>query len=159
MIHFNSSVSGPQLMAYFQELNSDYLNYRTKLFSEKSLGILKQVFPASKLFLCSSATDALEMVAFMMDLKEGDEVIMPSFTFVSTANAFVSKGATPVFIDVDLQTGSIDPALLQAALTEKTKAVVLVHYLGICPNMAVFQDFCKENNLLFIEDAAMGFGN
>jgi dTDP-4-amino-4,6-dideoxygalactose transaminase len=159
MIHFNSSVSSPQLMAYLQELNSDYLNYRTKLYSEKSLGILKQDFPASKLFLCSSATDALEMVAFMMDLKEGDEVIMPSFTFVSTANAFVSKGATPVFVDVDLQTGSIDPALLQAALTEKTKAVVLVHYLGICPNMAIFQDFCKENNLLFIEDAAMGFGN
>jgi dTDP-4-amino-4,6-dideoxygalactose transaminase len=95
MIHFNSSVSSPQLMAYLQELNSDYLNYRTKLYSEKSLGILKQVFPTSKLFLCSSATDALEMVAFMMDLKEGDEVIMPSFTFVSTANAFVSKGATP----------------------------------------------------------------
>jgi dTDP-4-amino-4,6-dideoxygalactose transaminase len=99
------------------------------------------------------------MIAFMLDLKEGDEVIMPSFTFVSTANAFVSKGATPVFVDVDIQTGSIDPELLQAALSEKTRAVVLVHYLGICPNISVFQQFCRDNNLVFIEDAAMGFGN
>lgn len=159
MIHFNSSVSSPQLMHYLQELNADYMNYRIKLYSEKSLDLLSKIFPQSNLFLCSSATDALEMIAFMLDLKEGDEVIMPSFTFVSTANAFVSKGATPVFVDVDIQTGSIDPELLQAALSEKTRAVVLVHYLGICPNISVFQQFCRDNNLVFIEDAAMGFGN
>ncbi|MFZ9613263.1 MAG: DegT/DnrJ/EryC1/StrS family aminotransferase, partial [Crocinitomicaceae bacterium] len=92
MIHFNSSVSSPQLMHYLQELNADYMNYRIKLYSEKSLDLLSSIFPQSNLFLCSSATDALEMIAFMLDLKEGDEVIMPSFTFVSTANAFVSKG-------------------------------------------------------------------
>jgi len=159
MIHFNSSVSSPHYLSYLQELNADYLNYRRKIFSEKSLNLLSERYSSSQLFLCSSATDALEMIAFLMDIQDGDEIIMPSFTFVSTANAFVSHGATPVFVDVDLETGSMDAKLLEQALSNKTRAVVLVHYLGICPNIDVFKAFCQKHQLLLIEDAAMGFGN
>ncbi len=159
MIHFNSSVSSPLYLSHLQELNADYSNYRNKIFSQRSLSILANRYPKSDLFLCSSATDALEMVALMLNIQVGDEIIMPSFTFVSTANAFVSHGATPVFIDVDPETGSIDASLLVQALSEKTKAVVLMHYLGICPNISQFQSFCQEHQLYLIEDAAMGFGN
>lgn len=159
MIHFNSSVSGSSCLSYLRELNENYFNFRNKLFSKRCLGQFQKKFSESQLYLCSSATDALEMIALLIDIAPGDEVIMPSFTFVSTANAFVTKGATPVFIDIDPENGNIDPNHLSDALTPKTKAVILVHYLGISTNLSFYKAFCAKHNLFLIEDAAMAYGN
>ena len=101
-------------------------------FSEKSERWLSQYFDDSKVLLTSSCTAALEISALLLDISEGDEIIMPSFTFVSTANAFALRGATPVFVDIDPDTLCMDLQGLQRAINNKTKAVVIVHYSGIC---------------------------
>ena len=89
-----------------------------------------------KVLLTHSCTAALEMCALLLDIRPGDEVIMPSFTFVSTANAFVLRGATPVFVDIRPDTLNIDESRIEAAITPRTKAVVVVHYAGVACNMA-----------------------
>ena len=111
----------------------------------------------SKLALLThSCTAALEMTAILMDLKEGDEIIMPSYTFVSTANAFVLRGAKPVFVDIDKDTLNMDVELIEKNITSKTKAIVPVHYAGVGCNMDKILDLSKEYNLKIIEDAAQG---
>ncbi len=109
---------------------------------------------AKKAFLTNSATDALEMAALLLNFEPGDEVIMPSFTFSSTANAFVLRGAIPVFVDVDAETMNIDLGLVEDAITNRTKAILAVHYAGASCNMRLLQNICKERNLFLIEDAA-----
>jgi len=109
-----------------------------------------------KALLTHSCTAALEMAAILANIKQGDEVIMPSYTFVSTANAFALRGATPVFVDIRSDTLNIDETLIEAAITPNTKAIVPVHYAGVACEMDVIMDIAKRNNLLVIEDAAQG---
>jgi dTDP-4-amino-4,6-dideoxygalactose transaminase len=106
--------------------------------------------------LVSSGTSALELCSLALNLGVGDEVIMPSYTFVSTANAFVVYGATPVFIDVRKDTLNIDESLIENAITPKTKAIVVVHYAGVSCEMDVIMKIAKKYNLYVIEDNAHG---
>jgi dTDP-4-amino-4,6-dideoxygalactose transaminase len=104
--------------------------------------------------LTHSCTAALEMAAILADLAPGDEVIMPSFTFVSTANAVALRGAVPVFVDIRPDTLNIDECAAQAAVTPRTKAIFVVHYAGICAEMDAFRDIAAAHRLLLVEDAA-----
>jgi len=109
-----------------------------------------------KALLTHSCTAALEMAAILAEIGPGDEVILPSYTFVSTANAFVLRGATPVFIDIRPDTLNIDESLIEAAITSKTKAIVPVHYAGVACEMDAIMDIARRHRLLVIEDAAQG---
>lgn len=109
-----------------------------------------------KCLLTTSCTHATEMAALLADIKPGDEVIMPSYTFVSTADAFVLRGATVVFVDIRPDTMNIDETKIEAAITEKTKAIVPVHYAGVACEMDTIMDIAKRHNLVVIEDAAQG---
>ena len=106
--------------------------------------------------LTPSCTHALEMAALLIDVGPGDEVIMPSWTFVSTANAFVLRGATPVFVDVRAETGNLDERLIEAAITAKTRAIVPVHYGGVACDMDAIMTIAERHKLWVIEDAAQG---
>lgn len=116
----------------------------------------KEQFTALDVLLTTSGTSALDMAAVLADLKPGDEVIMPSYTFTSTANAFVLRGATIVFVDIRPDTMNINEQLIEAAVTERTKVIVPVHYAGVSCNMEVIMDIAKRHNLLVVEDAAQG---
>jgi dTDP-4-amino-4,6-dideoxygalactose transaminase len=109
-----------------------------------------------KALLTTSCTHALEMSAILIDIQPGDEVIMPSYTFVSTANAFALRGAKIVFVDVREDTMNIDETLIEAAITKKTKAIVPVHYAGVACEMDTIMDIANRHNLYVIEDAAQG---
>jgi dTDP-4-amino-4,6-dideoxygalactose transaminase len=104
--------------------------------------------------LTTSCTSALDMSAILLDIQPGDEVIMPSYTFVSTANAFVLRGGTPVFVDIRPDTLNIDETKIEAAITSKTRAIVPVHYAGVACDMDVIMDIAKKHNLYVVEDAA-----
>lgn len=112
-----------------------------------------------KALLTHSCTAALEMSALLLDLEPGDEVIMPSYTFVSTANAFVLRGAVPVFVDIRGDTMNLDERLVEAAITPRTKAICVVHYAGVACAMDVILDIAKRHGLAVVEDAAQGVGS
>lgn len=120
-------------------------------------GLVEEITNSTKALITHSCTAALEMIAILLDLTEDDEVIMPSFTFVSTANAFVLRGATPVFVDIDSLSLNIDPSAVKAAITPKTKAIVVVHYAGVCCDMDEVLAIGKEYGIPVIEDAAQAF--
>jgi dTDP-4-amino-4,6-dideoxygalactose transaminase len=126
--------------------------YYTKRCSEW----LEQTTGAKKVLLTHSCTAALEIAAMLADIKPGDEVIMPSYTFVSTANAFVLRGGVPVFVDIRADTLNIDETQIEAAITPRTRAIVPVHYAGVACEMDTIMDIAKRHNLLVIEDAAQG---
>jgi dTDP-4-amino-4,6-dideoxygalactose transaminase len=109
-----------------------------------------------KALLTHSCTAALDMAAILANIRPGDEVVMPSFTFVSTANAFVLRGGVPVFVDIRPDTLNIDERLIEAAITPRTRAVVPVHYAGVGCNMEAIVDIARRRDLLVIEDAAQG---
>lgn len=109
-----------------------------------------------KALLTTSCTHALEMAAILLDIREGDEVIMPSYTFVSTANAFVLRGARIVFVDIRPDTMNMDETKIEAAITNKTKAIVPVHYAGVACEMDTIMEIARRYNLYVIEDAAQG---
>src|SRR5689334_12341167 len=111
---------------------------------------------APKVLLTHSCTAALAMCALLLDLQPGDEVSMPSFTFVSTANAFALRGARPVFVDVRPDTLNIDETLIEAAITPRTKAVVVVHYAGVACDMDAIVAVARRHGLVVVEDAAQG---
>jgi dTDP-4-amino-4,6-dideoxygalactose transaminase len=117
---------------------------------------LEQNLGAKRALLTHSCTAALEMAAILCDLNPRDEVIMPSFTFVSTANAFVLRGAVPVFVDVRRDTFNLDERLIDAAITPRTKAIVPVHYAGVSCEMDAIMDLARQRSLLVVEDAAQG---
>jgi dTDP-4-amino-4,6-dideoxygalactose transaminase len=125
-------------------------------FTQKCHAWLEKKLGAVKALLTHSCTAALEMAAILADIKAGDEVIMPSYTFVSTANAFVLRGATPVFVDIRPDTLNIDETKIEAAITPRTKAIVPVHYAGVACEMDVIMDIARRHELLVIEDAAQG---
>lgn len=117
---------------------------------------LEQSAGCKKALLTHSCTAALEMAAILANIQPGDEVIMPSYTFVSTANAFVMRGAVPVFVDIRPDTLNIDETLIERAITDKTKAIVPVHYAGVACDMDTIMDIARRHDLLVVEDAAQG---
>jgi len=125
-------------------------------FSRKCGLWLEQTTGARRALLTHSCTAALEMAAILADIEPGDEVIMPSYTFVSTANAFVLRGGVPVFVDIRSDTLNIDETKIEAAITPRTKAIVPVHYAGVACEMETIMDIARRHNLLVIEDAAQG---
>ncbi|RAP58432.1 dTDP-4-amino-4,6-dideoxygalactose transaminase [Oleiagrimonas sp. MCCC 1A03011] len=117
---------------------------------------LEHITGCGKSLLTHSCTAALEMSALLLDLKPGDEVIMPSFTFVSTANAFVLRGAIPVFVDIRPDTLNIDENLIEAAITPRTRAICVVHYAGVGCEMDAIMRIAEQHGLMVVEDAAQG---
>ena len=126
-------------------------------FTKKCSEWMEEKFNSPKILLTTSCTSALEMAAILLDIKPGDEVIMPSYTFVSTADAFVMVGAKVIFVDVNPKTMNIDENEIEKAITPKTKAIVVVHYAGISPDMDKIMEISKKYNLKVVEDAAQGF--
>lgn len=124
----------------------------TKLCSQK----LEELTGATKVLLTTSCTHATEMAALLAGIEAGDEVIMPSYTFVSTADAFVLRGAKAVFVDIRPDTMNMDENLIERAITKRTKAIVPVHYAGVSCEMDAIMDIARRHNLLVIEDAAQG---
>lgn len=124
------------------------------MFTKRCQKWLEEQLGCPKSLLVHSCTAALEMAAMLIDAGHGDEIIMPSFTFVSTANAFVLRGAVPVFVDIRPDTLNIDEKLIEAAITPRTKAIVAVHYAGRACAMQALQDICRRHGLRLIEDAA-----
>lgn len=125
-------------------------------FTKKASAWLEGHANSYKVLITHSCTAALEMAAILAEIEPGDEVIMPSYTFVSTANAFVLRGAVPVFVDIRPDTLNIDETLIEAAITLRTKAIVPVHYAGVGCEMDSIMQIAKKHNLLVIEDAAQG---
>lgn len=124
------------------------------IFTGKCNEWLEQRIGCNKALLTHSCTAALELAAILCDLEPGDEVIVPSYTFVSTANAFVLQGAVPVFVDIREDTLNIDESKIEAAITERTRAILPVHYAGVGCEMDTIMDIANRHDLLVIEDAA-----
>ena len=125
-------------------------------FTKKCNAWLECQIQCKKVLLTHSCTAALEMAAILADVQSGDEIIMPSYTFVSTANAFVLRGGVPVFVDIRPDTLNIDETKIEAAITKKTKAIVPVHYAGVACEMDVIMKIAEKYGLIVIEDAAQG---
>lgn len=126
------------------------------MFTKKCHAWLEGHTGAHKALLTHSCTGALEMAAILADIQPGDEIIMPSYTFVSTANAFVLRGGIPVFVDIRPDTLNIDETRIEAAITPRTRAIVPVHYAGVACEMDTIMDIARRHELLVIEDAAQG---
>ncbi len=125
-------------------------------FTKKCSQFIEERTGTAKCLLTTSCTHALEMAALLAEIKEGDEVIMPSYTFVSTADAFVLRGAKIVFVDIRPDTMNIDETLIEEAITEKTKAIAVMHYAGVSCEMDTIMDIAVRHNLIVVEDAAQG---
>jgi dTDP-4-amino-4,6-dideoxygalactose transaminase len=125
-------------------------------YTKKCHNFFETAFKTQKALLTTSCTHALEMAAILLDIRPGDEVIMPSYTFVSTANAFVLRGAKIIFVDIRPDTMNIDEALIETAITKKTKAIIPVHYAGVPCEMDTIMEIAKRHDLYVVEDAAQG---
>ena len=125
-------------------------------FTKRCNTFLEETTGTKKCLLTTSCTHALEMAALLCDIKEGDEVIMPSYTFVSTADAFVLRGAKIVFVDIRPDTMNIDETLIEDAVTEKTKVIAPVHYAGVGCEMDTIMDIADRHHLMVVEDDAQG---
>ena len=125
-------------------------------FTKRCNAWIEEHTGTAKALLTTSGTQALEMAALLSDIQSGDEVILPSYTFVSTANAFVLRGAKLVFVDIRPDTMNIDEKLIEDAITDKTRAIVPVHYAGVGCEMDTIMDIAKRHNLVVVEDAAQG---
>lgn len=125
-------------------------------FTKKANSWFENRTGTAKCLMTTSCTHATELAAILADIQPGDEIIMPSFTFVSTANAFVLRGGVPVFVDIRPDTMNIDETLIEAAITEKTRAIVPVHYAGVACEMDTIMDIARRHDLVVIEDAAQG---
>jgi dTDP-4-amino-4,6-dideoxygalactose transaminase len=156
MIPFNKPpITGKELGYIEQAMESQ------KLCGDGNFGLecqkwFEENLPARKTLFTPSCTHALELAALLVDIKEGDEVIVPSYTFVSSANPFVLRGAKIVFVDIRPDTMNIDEGLIEAAITDKTKVIVPVHYAGVACEMDTIMELAKKYNLFVIEDAAQG---
>lgn len=156
MINFNVPPYVDTAMGYIQECVKNQKicgdGKYTKLCSEW----IEQKTGTSKCLLTTSCTHATELAALLADFRPGDEVIMPAYTFVSTADAFVLRGAVPVFVDIRPDTMNIDESLIEAAVTERTKAVAVVHYAGVACEMDTIMEIAARHKLFVVEDAAQG---
>ncbi|MCI8991550.1 MAG: dTDP-4-amino-4,6-dideoxygalactose transaminase [Eubacterium sp.] len=156
MINFNIPPYTGNEMNYMNKAIAAHKICGDGEFTKKCSEWLEKTTGTAKALLTTSCTHATEMAALLCNIQPGDEVIMPSYTFVSTADAFVLRGATPVFVDIRPDTMNIDETLIEDAVTEKTKAIVPVHYAGVSCEMDTIMDIAKRHNLLVIEDAAQG---
>ena len=156
MINFNVPPFTGKEMAYIKEAIDNQKICGDGQFTKKCNEWIENRTGTAKCLLTTSCTHATEMVALLADIKPSDEVIMPSYTFVSTADAFVLRGATVVFVDIRPDTMNIDETKIEAAITDKTKAIVPVHYAGVSCEMDTIMDIAKRHNLIVIEDAAQG---
>ncbi len=156
----------PQGKAYQTGKESQYLQECLKSgaplsgdgpWGKKCESLIQKTLDVRCALLTPSCTASLDMTALLVNLEPEDEVIIPSFTFVSTANSYVSYGARVVFVDIDPATLNIDPKSVEAAITAKTKAIVAVHYAGVACDMKALRDMARKNNLLLIEDAAQAY--
>jgi len=157
MIHFNKPPRSGHEDKYVLEAMNSLKMSGDGTFGKRAQQWFEERYYCKKTLLTPSCTHALEMAALLLDIKEGDEVIMPSYTFVSTADAFALRGAKIVFVDVRADTMNIDERLIEAAITSKTKAIVPVHYAGVGCNMDVIMEIATRHNLFVVEDAAQGF--
>lgn len=154
MIPFNKpSVVGNELQYIAEAVQSGKIS-GDGMFTKKCHAYFEQRFGFQKCLLTTSCTDALEMAAILIDLKEGDEVIMPSYTFVSTSNAFVLRGAKIIFVDCEPKTPNMDVAAIERLITRRTKAIVPVHYAGVACDMDAIMALAEKHQLFVIEDAA-----
>ena len=149
------TASGQELKFIGDALSAPSLSGDGK-YSARCEAWIESTLKTKKAMLVPSCTAGLEMAALLLDIKPGDEVIMPSFTFVSTANAFVLRGAIPVFVDIDLDSLNIDPRAVADAVTDRTRAIVVVHYAGQACDMSVILAVAKDRGIPVVEDAAQG---
>ena len=156
MIRFNVPPFTGQEMDYIRQAVENQKICGDGEFTRKCSEWIEKKTGTSKCLLTTSCTHATELAALLAQVGPGDEIIMPSFTFVSTADAFVLRGAVPVFVDIRPDTMNIDETLIEAAITEKTKAIVPVHYAGVGCEMDAIMDIARRHKLLVIEDAAQG---
>lgn len=155
-INFNVPPCGKNAFEYIAECVKNQKICGDGKFTFKCNEWIEEKTGTAKCLLTTSCTHATELAALLANIQPGDEVIMPSFTFVSTADAFVLRGAVPVFVDIRPDTMNIDETKIEAAITDKTKAIVPVHYAGVACEMDVIMDIAKRHNLFVIEDAAQG---
>ena len=156
MIPFNKPpYTGNEDQYVLQAMRSDKMSGDGP-FTKRCHTWFESNLPCKKALLTPSCTAALEMAAILVDIQLGDEVIMPSYTFVSTANAFVLRGAKIIFVDIRPDTMNIDESKIEAAITDKTKAIVPVHYAGVSCEMDTIMDIAQRHDLYVIEDAAQG---
>jgi len=154
MIHFNVPPVTGNEVKYIQEAIAAHKICGDGAFTKKCHVWFEERLKGSKVLLTTSGTTALEMAALLCDIKAGDEVIMPSFTFCSTADAFVQRGAKIVFVDVRKDTMNLDETKIERAITAKTKAICAVHYAGVACEMDTIMDIARRHNLKVVEDAA-----
>ncbi len=155
-IRFNVSPATGREMEYMKKAVDSGKICGDGEFTEKCNRWLREKTGAAGVYLTTSCTQALEMAALMTGIKPGDEVILPSYTFVSTANAFAIRGAKLVFVDIRPDTNNIDEKLIEEAITDKTRAIVPVHYAGVGCEMDTILDIAREHGIPVIEDAAQG---
>jgi len=156
MIPFNQPYMTGKELAYIAEAYANKMMAGNGYFTQKCQLWLEESTGAKGALLTHSCTAALEMAAILADIQPDDEVIMPSYTFVSTANAFVLRGGVPVFVDIRPDTLNIDETKIEAAITPKTKAIVPVHYAGVACEMDIIMELSERYSLVVIEDAAQG---
>lgn len=156
MINFNVPPYTGKEMSYIEKAIKSRKICGDGEFTKKCSKWLEETTGATKVLLTTSCTHATEMAAILTNIKPGDEVIMPSYTFVSTADAFVLRGAKAVFVDIRPDTMNIDETLIEEAITDKTKAIVPVHYAGVSCEMDTIMDIANRHNLYVVEDAAQG---
>lgn len=156
MIYFNIPPFTGKETEYISEAIRNHKISGDGIFTRKCNEWIENKTGTSKALLTTSCTHATEMAALLADIKPGDEVIMPSYTFVSTADAFVLRGAKVVFVDIRPDTMNIDETLIEDAITDRTKAIVPVHYAGVACEMDTIMDIAARHNLIVIEDAAQG---
>lgn len=155
-VPFNKPFTIDKEFEYIQDTIENSIIRGDGIYTQKCHNFLESYLPAKRCLLTHSCTAALEMAAILADIKQGDEVMMPSYTFVSTANAFVLRGGVPVFVDIKPDTKNINEELIESAITEKTKAIVPVHYAGVACDMDKIMRIASKHNLIVIEDAAQG---
>lgn len=153
-IHFNKPYLSGNETQYIRDAVSSLKISGDGLFTKKCHEFFEKKYNFKKVLLTTSCTDALEMAAILLDIKEGDEVIAPSFTFVSTVNAFVLRGAKIVFCDSGLDNPNMDVNLIEKLITSKTKVIIPVHYAGIACDMDKMMELASKYNLFVVEDAA-----
>ena len=156
MIDFNRPAFTGKEFEYIRDAVERGMLCGDGIYTKKCSAWMEKRFHAGHVMLTTSCTHALEMAAFLADIQPGDEVIMPSYTFVSTADAFVLRGAKIVFVDIRPDTMNINEKLIEQAITEKTKAIVPVHYAGVACEMDTIMDIARRHNLKVVEDAAQG---
>ena len=155
-IPFNSPHISKHELSNIEKANSNGMLAGDGPFSKECQAWLENYTSSQKALLTNSCTAAPEMCSYLMDLGPDDEIIMPSYTFVSTANAFVLRGAVPVFVDIREDTLNIDENLIEQAISQKTKAIVVVHYAGVACEMNTILDIAKKHSIPVIEDSAQG---